>query len=104
MVDFPMFEKGEGRLTACHHPFTAPKIENISELSQHPLALLARAYDMVLNGSEIGGGSIRIHSSGWACMLNTQYKCFRLVQCGYLTNVLLVRARTSSRVSTAVYN
>ncbi len=63
VVDFPMFEKGEGRLSACHHPFTAPKINNISELSGDPTKILARAYDMVLNGSEIGGGSIRINSS-----------------------------------------
>jgi aspartyl-tRNA synthetase len=63
VVDFPMFEKGEGRLSACHHPFTAPKINDISELSKDPTTILARAYDMVLNGSEIGGGSIRINSS-----------------------------------------
>lgn len=63
VVDFPMFEKGEGRLTACHHPFTAPKINDINELKANPLSVLARAYDMVLNGSEIGGGSIRINSS-----------------------------------------
>lgn len=63
VVDFPMFEKGEGRLSACHHPFTAPKINDLSELSQDPLKLVARAYDMVLNGSEIGGGSVRINSS-----------------------------------------
>ena len=64
IVDFPMFEKGEGRLSACHHPFTAPKVNTVLELKQQePAALLARAYDMVLNGSEIGGGSIRINSS-----------------------------------------
>jgi aspartyl-tRNA synthetase len=63
VVDFPMFEKGEGRLSACHHPFTAPKINDVSELTQDPLKLVARAYDMVLNGSEIGGGSVRINSS-----------------------------------------
>ncbi len=63
VVDFPMFEKSDGRLTACHHPFTSPKVDHVSELSQHPEKILARAYDMVLNGSEIGGGSIRIHSS-----------------------------------------
>lgn len=62
VVDFPMFEKGEGRLSACHHPFTAPKIKDVSELSQDPINILARAYDMVLNGSEIGGGSVRINS------------------------------------------
>lgn len=63
VVDFPMFEKGEGRLSACHHPFTAPKIKDISELSHEPEKILARAYDMVINGTEIGGGSIRINSS-----------------------------------------
>lgn len=55
IVDFPMFEKGEGRLSACHHPFTAPKITTISELEQEPTKVLARAYDMVLNGTEAGG-------------------------------------------------
>ncbi len=63
VVDFPMFETGEGRLAACHHPFTAPQIKDLSELIQDPTQVLARAYDMVLNGSEIGGGSIRINSS-----------------------------------------
>ena len=63
VIDFPMFEKGEGRLSACHHPFTAPQIKDISELSHEPTKILARAYDMVLNGSEMGGGSIRINSS-----------------------------------------
>lgn len=63
VIDFPMFEKGEGRLSACHHPFTAPKINDISELSGDPTKLLARAYDVVLNGTELGGGSIRNHSS-----------------------------------------
>jgi aspartyl-tRNA synthetase len=62
VVDFPMFEKGDGRLSACHHPFTAPKIDDISELEKDPASTLARAYDMALNGSEIGGGSIRINS------------------------------------------
>lgn len=64
IIDFPMFEKGEGRLSACHHPFTAPKVNSVEELlKENPHTLLARAYDMVLNGSEIGGGSIRINSS-----------------------------------------
>jgi aspartyl-tRNA synthetase len=58
-----MFEKGEGRLSACHHPFTAPKAETVEELMRDPHNALARAYDMVLNGSEIGGGSVRINSS-----------------------------------------
>jgi aspartyl-tRNA synthetase len=63
VVDFPMFEKNEGRLYACHHPFTAPKIDDINGLTQDPINLTARAYDIVLNGTEIGGGSIRINSS-----------------------------------------
>lgn len=63
VVDFPMFEKGEGRLSACHHPFTSPKTDSVEELMKDPPSMLARAYDMVLNGSEVGGGSIRIHSS-----------------------------------------
>ncbi|MBA3660868.1 MAG: aspartate--tRNA ligase [Gammaproteobacteria bacterium] len=64
VTDFPMFEKGEGRWYACHHPFTAPKVTNVEELlQQDPTTLLSRAYDMTLNGSEIGGGSIRINSS-----------------------------------------
>ncbi len=63
VVDFPMFEQGEGRLSACHHPFTSPKAETVEELMQDPKRALAKAYDMVLNGSEIGGGSVRINSS-----------------------------------------
>ena len=64
VIDFPMFEKGgEGRISACHHPFTAPQIKDASELTHEPLKILARAYDLALNGSEIGGGSIRINTS-----------------------------------------
>lgn len=64
VVDFPMFEEGDGRLNACHHPFTSPKVATVEELkAADPIKLLSRGYDMVLNGSEIGGGSIRIHSS-----------------------------------------
>lgn len=63
IVDFPMFEKGEGRLSACHHPFTSPKADSVEELMKDPINMLARAYDMTLNGSEIGGGSVRINSS-----------------------------------------
>ena len=63
VVDFPMFEWNheEQRLEALHHPFTAPATEDPAELSADPQDTLSRAYDMVLNGSEIGGGSIRIH-------------------------------------------
>lgn len=61
VVDFPMFENNDdGSLTAIHHPFTAPKCST-DELRANPGAALSRAYDMVLNGTELGGGSIRIH-------------------------------------------
>ncbi len=61
VVDFPMFEEtGDGGLTAIHHPFTAPSCD-VDALAAAPEKALSRAYDMVLNGSEIGGGSIRIH-------------------------------------------
>jgi aspartyl-tRNA synthetase len=64
VVDFPMFEKDQqsGRWTSLHHPFTAPSTEDPDELKADPGNVLSRAYDMVLNGSEIGGGSIRIHN------------------------------------------
>lgn len=63
VVDFPMFEHDEDddRWTACHHPFTSPKPGHEDLMATDPGACLARAYDMVLNGWEIGGGSIRIH-------------------------------------------
>ncbi|WP_295460661.1 aspartate--tRNA ligase [uncultured Pseudomonas sp.] len=61
VVDFPMFEENDdGSLTAMHHPFTSPKCSP-QELKANPGAALSRAYDMVLNGTELGGGSIRIH-------------------------------------------
>ncbi|MDC9588872.1 aspartate--tRNA ligase [Xenorhabdus sp. XENO-10] len=62
VVDFPMFEdNGEGGLTAMHHPFTAPCDLSASELESNPEAAIANAYDMVINGYEVGGGSVRIH-------------------------------------------
>lgn len=63
IVDFPLFEKDEetGALHAMHHPFTAPKPEHLEKLESDPTAVIAQAYDLVLNGNEIGGGSIRIH-------------------------------------------
>jgi len=63
IVDFPMFEwsEEEGRLMAMHHPFTHPKDEDIPLLDTNPAAVRADAYDMVCNGVEVGGGSIRIH-------------------------------------------
>ncbi|WP_085714498.1 aspartate--tRNA ligase [Pseudomonas sp. B28(2017)] len=61
VVDFPMFEENDdGSFTALHHPFTAPKCTP-QELEANPAGALSRAYDMVLNGTELGGGSIRIH-------------------------------------------
>lgn len=62
VVNFPMFEKDDNRLYAMHHPFTAPDIASIEELENtNPEELMSRAYDMVINGYEVGGGSIRIH-------------------------------------------
>ena len=63
VVDFPMFEYDdkEKRFAAMHHPFTSPREEDLEKLESDPGAVKARAYDLVLNGSEIGGGSIRIH-------------------------------------------
>lgn len=63
VVDFPLFEQDEetGDLHAMHHPFTAPKPEHLDHLESNPTTVLAQAYDLVLNGNEIGGGSIRIH-------------------------------------------
>ncbi len=62
VVEFPVFEKdAEGHWTSAHHPFTAPHTESPEELLANPGRALARAYDMVLNGTEIGGGSVRIH-------------------------------------------
>jgi aspartyl-tRNA synthetase len=63
VVDFPMFEydAAEKRWIALHHPFTSPKPEHAEQIAFDPGTALSRAYDMVLNGSEIGGGSIRIH-------------------------------------------
>jgi len=63
VIDFPMFEYDEDdkRWTACHHPFTSPKDEHIALLATDPGKCLAKAYDLALNGWEIGGGSVRIH-------------------------------------------
>ncbi|MCQ2266425.1 MAG: aspartate--tRNA ligase [Bacteroidaceae bacterium] len=65
VVDFPMFEwsEEEGRLMAMHHPFTAPKPCDVPKLDTDPANVLADAYDMVCNGVEVGGGSIRIHDA-----------------------------------------
>ena len=66
VTDFPMFEwdEGEQRYFALHHPFTAPSIDDVADLRANARDAVSRGYDMVLNGNEIGGGSIRIHRSG----------------------------------------
>lgn len=62
VIDWPMFERGEGpHLQAVHHPFTAPQQLDMDALRDNPTGMLAKAYDIVINGYEIGGGSIRIH-------------------------------------------
>lgn len=63
VVDFPMFEwdEKENRWNALHHPFTAPNLDSAQQLLDNPGASLSKAYDMVLNGTELGGGSVRIH-------------------------------------------
>lgn len=75
VVDFPLFEWNEEdqRFYAMHHPFTSPKPEDIPLLDTDPGAVRANAYDMVINGVEVGGGSIRIHES------NLQHKMFELL-------------------------
>ena len=62
VVDFPMFEEFDGQLHAIHHPFTAPRGLTAEELKANPVGALSDAYDMVLNGCELGGGSVRIHN------------------------------------------
>ena len=62
VVDFPMFEEIDGQVHALHHPFTAPKEDDVDAVKKDPTGTLSKAYDMVLNGSEVGGGSVRIHS------------------------------------------
>ncbi len=75
VVDFPMFEwnEEEERWEALHHPFTSPKEEDIDKLLTEPERVRARAYDLVLNGTEIGGGSIRIHRE------DVQEKVFKVI-------------------------
>ncbi|MGE4359308.1 MAG: amino acid--tRNA ligase-related protein, partial [Lysobacteraceae bacterium] len=65
VTDFPMFEwdEEEQRYVALHHPFTAPAVDDIADLKANARTAVSRGYDMVLNGNEIGGGSIRIHRS-----------------------------------------
>jgi aspartyl-tRNA synthetase len=64
VTDFPLFEETEdGRIVAAHHPFTSPDPGDLERLERDPISVRARAYDLVLNGNEIAGGSIRIHRS-----------------------------------------
>jgi len=65
VVDFPLFERSEetGEIVACHHPFTHPHPQDIARLESDPLSCRALAYDLVLNGVEVGGGSIRMHQT-----------------------------------------
>ncbi|HEY1556944.1 MAG TPA: aspartate--tRNA ligase [Kofleriaceae bacterium] len=63
LTDPPLFEVADGEIAAAHHPFTSPRVEDEAMLESEPGKVLARAYDLVLNGVEVGGGSIRIHRS-----------------------------------------
>ena len=65
VTDFPMFEYDDEaqRFVALHHPFTAPKVDDVADLAANARTAVSRGYDMVLNGNEIGGGSVRIHRS-----------------------------------------
>jgi aspartyl-tRNA synthetase len=63
LTDPPLFEIEDGEVAAAHHPFTSPRVEDEALLEEAPEKVLARAYDLVLNGVEVGGGSIRIHRS-----------------------------------------
>lgn len=78
IVNFPMFEfsEEENRWMACHHPFTAPHDEDVDKLESDPEHCFAKAYDMVLNGWEIGGGSVRIHRA------DVQSKVFSALKIG----------------------
>ncbi len=97
IIDFPLMERNEetGRLVACHHPFTRPKKEDIPLLDTAPESVRAEAYDLVCNGYEIGGGSIRIHEQ------ELQDQIFKLLglskeeannKFGFLLNALLYGA------------
>jgi aspartyl-tRNA synthetase len=75
--DFPLFERSEGgKLVSCHHPFTSPRPEDLERLETDPASVRALAYDLVLNGEEIGGGSIRIHRG------DVQERAFRALGIG----------------------
>jgi len=76
IVDFPMFEFSEGRWNSLHHPFTAPVLTSLDQLTTSPDELISRGYDLVINGYEVGGGSIRIHQTAM------QQKVFELLGIG----------------------
>jgi aspartyl-tRNA synthetase len=73
VIDFPMFEEVDGNFHALHHPFTAPRDMTAEELAANPATAISNAYDMVLNGVELGGGSVRIHDQ------NMQSQVFKLL-------------------------
>jgi aspartyl-tRNA synthetase len=76
LTDPPLFEVDDAtkEIAAAHHPFTSPRVEDEDKLESHPEQVFARAYDLVLNGVEVGGGSIRIHRS------DLQARCFKALQ------------------------
>jgi aspartyl-tRNA synthetase len=78
VTEFPLveYDEAEKRYTAMHHPFTAPREEDLGKFESDPGSIKARAYDLVLNGNEIGGGSIRIHQK------EIQEKMFKLLGIG----------------------
>ncbi len=73
VIDWPMFEEDDGRWVALHHPFTAPKVFDVAEIEANPGTVLSQGYDLVLNGVEVGGGSVRIHRA------DVQSAVFRLL-------------------------
>jgi len=74
VTDFPLFEKDEeGNLTSSHHPFTSPRDEDVDRIEGEPFSIVSNAYDLVLNGTELGSGSIRIHER------NLQERIFRML-------------------------
>ncbi|MEZ4451499.1 MAG: aspartate--tRNA ligase [Nannocystaceae bacterium] len=77
ITDFPLFERSErGTWVSAHHPFTSPRLDDLPLLEEDPGRVLAQAYDLVLNGNEVGGGSIRIHRS------DTQARIFAVLGLG----------------------